>query len=167
MANFPITITKGNASILPIPERTGGFDRMFRVNFADLVASGSTGSTDTVTVTLGTTPTPAWIITRALASINTAFAGTIGGLAVTVGVTGSVACVLPSTSVLSGAIITSTAGANAPATVSAAQGTTAVSIVAVFTASVSGGMNALTAGQIDIFVSLIDPTKINGPYTNQ
>ena len=98
MADYPITIAKSRVTIESNPERLNGFTNKYTFKYSDIDLSSATGSTDTVTVTLGTTPT-VWAASRAVANVTTAFAGT-GGLALTVGTSGSTAAILASASVL-------------------------------------------------------------------
>lgn len=157
MANTTIAISGKNVSVLPLPERIGDFSIKYHVNFSD-VATG-TGSSDTVTLTLGSTPAT-WIIGAALGVITTAFAGTTA-FTVTVGTTTNVACLLPSQSTLTAGTITSTSGFNQVATVTQATGTAAIGLVAVFTNATGGSPSALTAGAMDLYLSVVNPNTLD------
>jgi hypothetical protein len=157
MANVNVTIAKSKTSVLPLPEQLGDFSVKYHVDFGD-VATG-TGSTDTVTMSLGSTPAT-WIINAALGVITTAFAGTTA-FTVTVGTTTNVACLLPSTSTLTAGAITSTSGFNVVATTTQATGTAAIGLVAVFTNATGGSPSALTAGALDIYLSVKNPNTLD------
>lgn len=157
MANTNLTINKAKVSLLSLPERTSDFSHKFHVDFSD-VATG-TGSSDTVTLALGTTPTQ-WIIASAMGVITTAFAGTTA-FTVTVGTTTNVACLLPSTSTLTQANFTSTNGPNTVTTTTQATGTSAIGLVAVFTNATGGSPSALTAGALDIYLAIVNTAAID------
>ena len=72
MADTAVTIARARTSTLSLEEQARGFSNKFTVNYAD-IASG-TGSTDTVTMTLGALPAK-WVVNNALVNIRTAFAG--------------------------------------------------------------------------------------------
>jgi hypothetical protein len=157
MANTNLTISKTKVSNLPLPERTADFTTKFHVDYSDI--NTGTGSSDTVTLTLATTPAT-WIVASAMGVITTAFAGTTA-FTVTVGTTTNVACILPSQSTLTAGTITSTSGPNTVATTTQCTGTSAISLVAVFTNATGGSPSALTAGALDIYVSLVNPNTID------
>ena len=147
MADTAVTIARARTSTLSLEEQARGFSNKFTVNYAD-IAFGTT-STDTVTMTLGAMPAK-WVVNNALVNIRTAFAGT-GGLAVIVGTTTSTNTFVTSQSVLTAGVL---AGVPTNATIRTA--TASVSIVATFTNSVSGSPSALTAGDLDIYMNIID-----------
>ena len=92
MADTPLTISRTRVSPISSDESAvSGFTNKYTVKYRD-IAYG-TGSTDTVTLTLGTTPTN-WFVDRAIANVTTAFAGTTA-LAVIVGTTSSTVMSLP------------------------------------------------------------------------
>jgi hypothetical protein len=78
MANTAVTLPDARKSVLSNQERAQGFTHKFKVLYTDVDEGG--GSSDTVTVTLGNTPTD-FIITKALVNVSTAFAGT-GAIAI-------------------------------------------------------------------------------------
>lgn len=147
MADTAVTIARARTSTLSLEEQARGFSNKFTVNYAD-IASG-TGSTDTVTMTLGALPAK-WVVNNALVNIRTAFAGT-GGLAVIVGTTTSTNTFVTSQSVLTAGVL-----AGVPTTATIRTATASVSMVATFTNSVSGSPSALTAGDLDIYLNIID-----------
>ena len=73
MANTNVTIARSKAYNLSLQEIARGYSHKFHVDYSD-VALG-TGSTDTVTLTLGALPS-AWVVENALVNVSTAFAGT-------------------------------------------------------------------------------------------
>ena len=158
MADYPITIAKSRVTIESNPERLNGFTNKYTVKYSDIALSSATGSTDTVTVTLGTTPT-VWAASRAVANVTTAFAGT-GGLALTVGTSGSTAAILASASVLTAGLKQNTNGMNSVATPTSATSTASASLVAVFTNSVGSSPSVLSAGELDIYLNILDLAKL-------
>lgn len=158
MADYPITISRQRVAIESNPERLNGFTNKYTVKYSDIALSSATGSTDTVSVTLGTTPA-LWACTRAVANVTTAFAGT-GGLALTVGTSGSTAAILASASVLTAGLKQNTNGANSVATPTSATSTASASLVATFTNSVGSSPSVLTAGELDIYLNVLDLAKI-------
>lgn len=158
MADYPITIAKSRVTIESNPERLNGFTNKYTVKYSDIALSSATGSTDTVTVTLGTTPT-VWAASRAVANVTTAFAGT-GGLALTVGTSGSTAAILASASVLTAGLKQNSNGINSVATPTSATSTASASLVAVFTNSVGSSPSVLSAGELDIYLNILDLAKL-------
>jgi hypothetical protein len=153
MANTNLTISKTKVSIQGIEQRINGFTHKFHVDYTDV--NTGTGSSDTVTLSLGTTPAT-WIVDAALAVVTTAFAGTTA-FTVVVGTTTNNACFLPSTSVETAQVITSTSGPFQVATVTQASGTSAIGLQAVFTNATGGSPSALSAGAMDIYLSVVNP----------
>lgn len=156
MADTAVTISPKKVFIESNPERLNGATIRYNIKSAD-VAYGS-GSTDTVTMTLGTTAA-FWVVSRAFALVQTAFAGT-GGLSIQVGVTGTTNAFLAATSVLSAGLIQPSTGLNTVNTVASAKGTSAATIKAVFTNSVSDSPSALTAGEVDVYLNLLDLSRL-------
>lgn len=155
MADTAITISDDRVSPLSVQEQAAtGFNKKFRVLASD-IAYG-TGSSDTVTVTLGTTPTK-WYVDRAMVNVATAFAGTTA-LTVVVGTTSDADAFVTSTSVLTAGVI-GVAGF-APVTVTNATATSAVSLKATFTNATGGSPSSLTAGALDIYLRLADTTQL-------
>jgi hypothetical protein len=113
-----------------------------------------TGSTDTVTVTLGTLPAK-WAINNALVNISTAFAGTTA-FTVVVGTTTTTNSFITSQSVLTAGVL-----AGVPTTATVRTATAAANMVAVFTNATGGSPSALTAGELDIYLNIIDLTTID------
>lgn len=163
MANINVTINKAKVSVMPLPEQASGFNRKFHVDYTDVNTGG--GSGDTVTLSLGSTPTGSWLVTQCVAVVTTAFAGTTA-FTVIVGTTTSTNCFLTSTSVLTAGVISNTNGANAVNGVAASSGTTTIGFQALFTNATGGSPSALSAGAMDIFMTLVDPTKLDGPLNN-
>ena len=157
MANQNVTINKAKVSNLPLPERSYDLSVKFHVDYTDV--NTGTGTSDTVTLSLGTTPAT-WIIGSALGVVTTAFAGTTA-FTVTVGTTTNVACLLPSTSTLTAGAFTSTSGPQQVVTVTQATGTSAIGLVAVFTNATGGSPSALSAGAMDIYLGIINPNVID------
>jgi hypothetical protein len=155
MANFPITLAGTYITPLVNPEQKNDYTIRFLIPYSVLVATGSSGSTDTVTVTLGNTPAN-WYVSGVYAYLNPVFAGTIGGLSIAVGTSGTPGAFLATTSVLSGSLIQPSTGVNTTAVPASSFGATSTVIQALFTVSTSGGISGLTSGSVEILISLND-----------
>ena len=149
MADTAVTISRARTSQLSLQEQARGFSHKYTVKSAD-VALG-TGSTDTVTVTLGTLPAK-WAVNNALVNISTAFAGTTA-FTVVVGTTTTTNSFITSQSVLTAGVL-----AGVPTTATVRTATAAANMVAVFTNATGGSPSALTAGELDIYLNIIDLT---------
>ena len=150
MADTPLTISRTRVSPISSDESAvSGFTNKYTVKYSD-IAYG-TGSTDTVTLTLGTTPAN-WFVDRAIANVTTAFAGTTA-LAVIVGTTSSTAAFITSQSIIVAGVLE---GASTLPVLTNATGTAALSMVATFTNATGGSPSALTAGQMDLYLRLIN-----------
>jgi hypothetical protein len=156
MADTAVTISPRRISRLSNQEGAIGENTIkYHVNYAD-IAFGA-GATDTVTMTLGNTPA-FWAVTNAKVNITTAFAGTTA-LTIIVGTTSSTAAFVSSTTVMTGAILPAV---TTLASLTNAKGTSALSLVATFTNATGGSPSALTAGDLDIYLNLIDTSKALG-----
>mgnify|MGYP003654526623 FL=1 len=151
MANTAVTLPDARKSVLSNQERAQGFTHKFKVLYTDVDEGG--GSSDTVTVTLGNTPTD-FIITKALVNVSTAYAGT-GAIAVEVGTDGDPNNFISSTSVLTAGPIIVGAGA-AVKTLAGSFAAASDVLSAVFTNSSSGSPSALSAGELDIYLAMHD-----------
>jgi hypothetical protein len=150
MANTAITISP--TRVTPLSEQevaATGYNARFRVLSTDILYG--TGATDTVTMTLGATPAK-WYIDKAGVNITTAFAG-ITAATIIVGTTSSTAALTSSTSILTAAFLNQAVGVPV---LTNTTGTASVNLVATFTAAGTGGPAALTAGQLDIYLKLIN-----------
>lgn len=156
MADTAVTISPKKVYIESNPERVNGYTNRYNVLYSD-VAYGS-GSTDTVTMTIGTTPT-LWVVKSAIVNVTTAFAGT-GALTISVGTTGTATAFIAATSVASAGLIQATGGAGAVNTPASSTSTSATTLKAVFTNATSGSPSALTAGALDIYLELIDLSRL-------
>jgi hypothetical protein len=148
MANTAVTISRSKAYNLSLQEQTRGFSHKFHVDYSD-VASG-TGSSDTVTMTLGALPS-AWVVNNALVNITTAFAGTTA-FSVQVGTTTSAAAFVTATSVKTAGVI----GSPLTQALTNATATATANLVATFTNATGGSPSALTSGALDIYLNIID-----------
>lgn len=152
MATYTYTLTSARKTLLTDIERAVcGFSHKFTVPFSDLTGTAATTATDALTITLGATP-GFWLVDKALVNVTTAWAGT-GGLALTVGTTGTTNAFVTSTSVLTIAAIPMAA---ALPILTNSTATTSSTMVATLTNSVSGSIAAATAGQMDIFINLLN-----------
>jgi len=155
MADTAITISDDRVSPLAMQEQAAfGFNTKFTVLYSD-IAYG-TGSSDTVTLTLGSTPAK-WYVDRAMINVSTAFAGTTA-MTVIVGSTSDTDAFVTSTSILTAGVI-GVAGFS-PVTVTNSSSTSAVSLRATFTNATGGSPSALTAGALDIYLRVKDTTEI-------
>lgn len=155
MADTAITINDDRVSPLSTQEQAAfGFNTKFTVLYSD-IAYG-TGSSDTVTLTLGSTPAK-WYVDRAMINVSTAFAGTTA-MTVIVGSTSDTDAFVTSTSILTAGVI-GVAGFS-PVTVTNSSSTSAVSLRATFTNATGGSPSALTAGALDIYLRVKDTTEI-------
>jgi hypothetical protein len=161
MANQTIVINKARVSALSLPERVSGFTHRFNVLYTDV--NTGTGSSDTVTLTLGTTPTQ-WIVAAAMVNVTTAFAGTTA-FTLVVGTTTNTGCFTASTSVLTAGAIVGASGQFVVATTTQATLTTAVGLQAIFTNATGGSPSALTAGALDIYLAITNLQALDNPQT--
>lgn len=150
--------TKG--AKLPLETQAAtGFTHRFVIEAADINNASWTTDGDTVTVALGATPGQ-FIATRAMNHVTTAFA-TDGTLTMTTGIDGDTDAFTTSKSVKSAGILQN--GVGAP--VGTVTGTAAVAsdeMVAVFaTQGGSGAPADITAGRVEIYVTLIDLAELN------
>lgn len=156
MSDYPITIASTRVSVLSEQEiAQTGFNVKFRILGSDIAVSTATTATDTVTMTLGTTPVN-YYIDKGLVSITTAFAGTTA-LTLTVGTTSSTAALISSTSVLTAATLNQTVGTPIMTNLKA---TAAVNLVAIFTNATGGSPSAITAGQLDLYMNIQDASRL-------
>lgn len=154
MADTAVTIARNRVSELSIDETAAvGYSVKFNVQYTD-IAYG-TGSTDTVTMTLGSTPST-WLVDRAGVNVTTAFAGTTA-LTVTVGTTTTTNAFVTAQSVLTAGWL---AGASGLPVQTNATATASRNLVAVFTNATGGSPSALTAGNANIYMRLIDASKL-------
>lgn len=156
MASFTTALSASRICPLSEEERsTTGFTHKFTILYSDVAIASASGATDDVTVSFGSTPAK-WLVDKALANVKTAFAGTTA-LTVEVGTTSSVAAFVSSTSVL-------TAGAikmvSTVPVLTNATATAAVTLQAKFTNATGGSPSALTAGQLDVYLRLLDADKL-------
>ena len=154
MADTPLTIARNRTSSLSLEEQARGFSHKFTVKSSD-VAYGA-GSTDTVTVTLGALPSK-YVLNNALVNITTAFAGTTA-MTIQVGTTTTTNSLVTAQSVLTAGVL-----AGVPTTATIRTATATANLVAIFTNSTGGSPSALTAGELDIYLNIVDlsdPTKL-------
>ena len=149
MANTDVTLGSARKSTLSNQARAQGFTHKFKILYTD-IDEGS-GSSDTVTVSLGDTPTD-FIVTKALINVTTAFAGT-GAMTVQVGTDGDPNNYITATSILAVGPTIAGAGA-APVTLAGSFAAASDALEALFTNSSSGSPSALTAGEMDIYLAM-------------
>ena len=150
MADTAITINSARVSPLSNENQaTTGYNVKYRVLYSDILYG--TGSTDTVSLTLGATPTN-WYVDHAVANVTTAFAGTTA-LTMAVGTTSSTAAFISAQDVKAVGRLEQT---TTLPVLTNATATAAVNMVATFTNATGGSPSALTAGQADIFLRVVD-----------
>jgi len=149
MANTDVTLGDTRKTILSNQERAQGFTHKYTIKYTD-IDEGS-GSSDTVTVSLGDTPTD-FVISRAAINVTTAFAGT-GALVVEVGTDGDPNNFITSITVMTAGPTISAVG-GAPVTLAGTFAIASDALEAIFTNSSSGSPSALTAGEMDIYLAM-------------
>ena len=155
MANTDVTLGSARKSTLSNQARAQGFTHKFKILYTDIDEGG--GSTDTVTVSLGDTPTD-FVITKALLNVTTAFAGT-GAMTVQIGTDGDPNNFITAITVLTAGPTISAAGA-APVTLAGTFAIASDALEALFTNSSSGSPDALTAGELDIYLAMHDANDL-------
>lgn len=155
MANTDVTLGSARKSTLSNQARAQGFTHKFKILYTD-IDEGS-GSSDTVTVSLGDTPTD-FIVTKALINVTTAFAGT-GAMTVQIGTDGDPNNYITATSILAVGPTIAGAGA-APVTLAGSFAAASDALEALFTNSSSGSPSALTAGEMDIYLAMHDANDL-------
>ena len=154
MADTAVIIARARTSELSLQEQARGFSNKFNVKYSD-VALGS-GSSDTVTLTLGALPSK-YVLNNALVNVTTAFAGTTA-FTIQVGTTTTTNNLATAQSVLTAGVL-----AGVPTTATIRTATASANLVAVFTNATGGSPSALTAGDLDIYLNIVDlsdPTKL-------
>jgi hypothetical protein len=152
MADTAVTISRSRVSQLSLQEQARGFSHKYNVKYSD-VALG-TGSSDTVTLTLGALPAK-YAMNAALVNITTAFTGTTA-FTIKVGTTGTTDSLVTAQSVLTAGVL-----AGVPTTATVRTATAAANLVAIFTNATGGSPSALTAGELDIYLNIIDLTTVD------
>ena len=134
--------------------RQTGFTHRYRIPFDVLNNAAWTGQGDTVTVTLGSTPTK-FLVDKALVNISTAFA-TTGTLTIQVGTDGDPDNFVDAQDAKTAATLAGAAGA-LPVTEAGSYGVARDVLVARFTTQGSTGAPAdITAGVAEVFLSVKD-----------
>jgi hypothetical protein len=149
MANTDVTLGDTRKTTLSNQERAQGYTHKYTIKYTD-IDEGS-GSSDTVTVSLGDTPTD-FIISKAMINVTTAFAGT-GALVIEVGTDGDPNNFISSVTVMTAGPTISAVG-GAPVTLAGTFAIASDALEALFTNSSSGSPSALTAGELDIYLAM-------------
>ena len=149
MANTDVTLDYARKNVLSYQERAQGYTHKYTIKYTD-IDEGS-GSSDTVTVSLGDTPTD-FIISKAMLNVTTAFAGT-GALTVQIGTDGDPNNFITAITVMTAGPTISAVGA-APVTLVGTFAIASDALEALFTNSSSGSPSALTAGELDIYLAM-------------
>lgn len=149
----------GSIEVLTAEQRAHtGFTHKFVIDFTAINNSSWTGQGDTVTVTLGSTPSH-WIVDKVAALISTAFA-TTGTLTLQVGTDGDPDNFIDAQDAKTAAVILADTSATVK-TEAGSFGTSSDVLVARFTTQASTGAPAdITAGVAEIFLAITDLTKL-------
>ena len=149
MANTDVTLGDTRKTTLSNQERAQGYTHKWTIKYTDV--DEGTGSSDTVTVALGNTPTD-FLITKAMINVTTAFAGT-RALTAQIGTDGDSNNFITAITVMTAGPTLSAVGA-APVTLAGTFAIAADALEALFTNSSSGSPSALTAGEMDIYLAM-------------
>ena len=133
-----------------------GFTHKWTVKYTDV--DDGAGATDDIILALGNTPTD-FIITKAMVNVTTAFAGTAGTFKIEVGTDGDDNNFIETTSVKTAGPIIAALGAT-PKTLLGTFAVTADALTATFTNASSGAPANLTAGQLDIYLGMINANDV-------
>jgi hypothetical protein len=134
--------------------RQTGFTHRFRIPFDVLNNAAWTAQGDTVTVTLGSTPTK-WLVDKALVNISTPFT-TTGTLSIQVGTDGDPDNFVDAQDAKTAAILIGSQGAE-PVTEAGSVGIASDVLVARFTTQGSTGAPAdITAGVAEVLLAIRD-----------
>ncbi len=134
--------------------RQTGFTHRFRIPFDVLNNAAWTGQGDTVTVTLGSTPTK-WIVTKAAVNILTPFTNT-GTLTIQVGTDGDPDNFVDAQSAKTAAVLIGAAGA-VPVTEAGSIGVASDVLTATFTTQGSTGAPAdITGGVAEVLLGIVN-----------
>lgn len=154
MADTAITINSTRVSPSSLEaQAASGFSVRFRVLYSDILYG--TGSTDTVTMTLGATPT-SWYVDHAQVNVSTAFAGTTA-LTLAVGTTTATTAFISAQDIL---VPGQLEQVSTVPILTNATATGSKNMVAVFTNATGGAPASLTAGQLDIYLRVVDTANL-------
>jgi len=157
MATTNNTLDDSRKSLLSAQARAySGFTHKWTVKYTDVDDGSGTG--DDIILALGNTPTD-FIITKAMVNVTTAFAGTAGGFAIEVGTDGDDNNFIESTPVKTAGPIIAALGAT-PKTLVGTFAVAADALTATLTNSSSGAPEDLTAGQLDIYLGMINANDV-------
>ena len=157
MANYTATLSDSRKSILSNQERAQEFTHKYKIKYTDIDDDSATSTGDTITVALGNTPTD-FVIMRAMVNVTTAFAGG-GTLTIDVGTDGDEDNFINLKSVTAVGPIIELAGA-APVTVAGTYAAAADALQAHFINSSSSNPAALSAGELDIYLGMVDANNV-------
>jgi hypothetical protein len=150
MADTAITINSARVSPLSLESQaSSGFNVKYRVLYSDILYG--TGSTDTVSVTLGATPTN-WYVDHAQVNVSTAFAG-VTAMTLAVGTTTTTTAFISAQDIKAVGQLeqVSTLPVLTNATATAAR-----NMVATFINADGGSPSTLTAGDLSIFLRVVN-----------
>ena len=157
MANYTATLADSRKTILSAQARAySGFTHKWTIKYTDIDDDSATSTGDTITVALGDTPTD-YIIMRAMMNVTTAFAGG-GTLTMDVGTDGDEDAFINLQAVTAvGPIIALGA---LPVTVGSTFAAASDALQAHFINSSSSNPAALSAGEVDIYLSMISANDV-------
>jgi len=159
MANTDVTLGGASTELLTVQERTNGFTHKFEIDHTDI--DEGTGTTDTVTVTLGSLPTN-FVVTKCFLYVKEAFdysGGEAGILTVQVGTDGdpnnfaaAASLITTGTPVAAGTVVGAASGVIPTAAGSA--GESGDALEALFTNSAAGSPSLLNVGKLVILMEI-------------
>ena len=158
MANYTATLADSRKTILSAQARAySGFTHKWTIKYTDIDDDSATSTGDTITVALGDTPTD-FVIMRVMANVTTAFAGG-GTLTMDVGTDGDEDNFINLKSVTAVGPIIELSGA-CPVTVAGTFAAASDALQAHFINSSSSNPAALSAGEVDIYLSMISANDV-------
>lgn len=157
MADQTSTLTSSYVNVLSAQQRaTTGFTHCFRIPYTEVYNASQTTQGDTKTITIGTTPAR-YTVDRVMVDITTAYA-TTGTLTVSVGTSANTALLLAAVTAKTAGVNTAAAGC-VPA--NKTEGTSAATLQVRFTTqSATGAISDITAGDLYVYLRVIDLTSV-------
>lgn len=158
MADQAVTLSAVSGAIIERlsaeQARQTGFTHRFKIPYSGINNSSWTGQGDTVTVTLGTTPTR-FLIDKAAMIVTTAFA-TTGTLTAQVGTDGDPDNFIDAQSVTSAAVLIGSQGAEPVTEAGSFAAASDVLVVRFTTQAATGAPADITAGELEVLLGIID-----------
>jgi len=164
MATYTVAIPGANISPLVKPEQTlGGYTTRYYVPYTLISLSGASSSSDTVLLTLGTTPSN-WVVTSATVNIPAGqfFGGSTATLTAVLGTTTTTNAFVSSFSTLTSGTYSGIYGPNSVNLPGSSQGTSTITLAMTLTPGGVGASPAnFTSGEMTVLIGLYDPSQIS------